>query len=201
MKKISRLTVIAAMVAAMIFGTAGTCFAALSVDYDSVYLNRDNSVYVNVTSTEGDIYYFTGKDGVNAEFGSGADSSKLYISTDKDATVGNHAIYVGEEGTGDSDIIQVFVIDDTAPVITSLAGTSKGITVRWGATDAGRYDVQYKASNGKWQTAAHFVKGNKYTVKGLSKGKKYSFRVRGVNYAYEWGEINGDWSKIKTKTY
>ncbi len=201
MKKLSGTAVIAAMAAAMIFGTAGTCFAALSVDYEYVYLARDNSVYVNVTATEGDIYYSTGEDGVNAEFGSGADSDKLYISTDKDAAVGNHAIYVGEEGTGDSDIIKVFVIDDTAPVIKSLARTSKGITVRWEATDAGRYDVQYKASNGKWQTAANFVKGNKYTVKGLSKGRKYSFRVRGVNYAYEWGEINGDWSKIKARAY
>lgn len=200
MKRFLRLAAVTALSAAMILGTAGSCFAALSVQYDLVWLERNASISNTVTATEGEIYYFQGENGVHAEFGEGEDSDELYISTDADAMVGNHAIYIREQGTDNVEIIKIFVIDKTAPAI-SLSKSKTGITVTWTPTDAGRYDVQYKTSKGKWKTAAHFVNGSKFTVKGLKKGCKYSFRVRGVNYTYEWGELNGYWSNAKTKTY
>lgn len=74
----------------------------------------------------------------------------------------------------------------------------KSVTLKWGQVkNAKKYQVQYSLNN-KFKTQKKYktktITTNKlsYTIKKLTKKKKYFFRVRGIN-----GKKYGDWSKPK----
>ena len=58
--------------------------------------------------------------------------------------------------------------------------------------------MQYRTKGGTWKTAQDFTKKTSCKITNLVKGKTYQFRVRAVNYDYDWGEFYGDWSNYKT---
>ena len=89
----------------------------------------------------------------------------------------------GEEVIGDEGIpsapVKVTLNKPTGLTVTKKGKTS--VRVSWNSVSvASRYDLQYKVKGGKWKTVTG-IKKAKRVVKGLTKGRKYYFRVRSTS--------------------
>ena len=187
---------------ALVLSTAGISFASVSPEYDLFYMERGDSDETTVAYDEKDVIAVNGSSSVSSEWTNVTSSQlTLKISVSETAALGNYAICLCGATSGEVRDIKVFVVDKTAPSIFDLDKSKSGITVSWDPTDVGRYQLQYKAVGGKWKTAADFTSKTSYKITNLTKGKKYFFRVRAVNYNTEWGEIYGDWSKTKAMKF
>ena len=188
---------------ALVLSTAGISFASVSTEHDLMWIERGSSSETTVTdSGETDVtaYFEPANVGIkwlNIVTG----SSTLQVSARDNASLGNCSVMLRGVTSEETRFINVFIVDKTAPSIFDLDKSKSGITVSWDPTDVGRYQLQYKAVGGKWKTAADFTSKTSYKVTNLTKGKKYFFRVRAVNYSTEWGEIYGDWSKTKAMKF
>ena len=123
----------------------------------------------------------------------------FYVSDN--AVLGTHALCAIPQDGSETAMLYVFVTSGDVPRLYYYGKTSTGITIDWTATDVKRYEVQYRIKGGTWKTAHEFTSKTKTTIKNLKKGKTYQFRVRSVNYDYDWGEYVGDWSNIITKKF
>ena len=188
---------------ALVLSTAGISFASVSPEYDLFYLERGSSDETTVTySDEKNIISFDSSTYVPSEWKDVTSTQlTLKISASETAPLGDYSVLLYGLTSEVVKSITVFVIDKTAPSIFDLDKSKSGITVSWDPTDVGRYQLQYKVIGGKWKTAADFTSKTSYKVTNLTKGKKYFFRVRAVNYSTEWGEIYGDWSKTKAMKF
>ncbi len=188
---------------ALVLSTASISFATVDPEYDLFYLERGSSDETTVAySGEKDVISFDSSSSVPSEWKDITSTQlTLKISASETATLGNYSVLLYGLTSEVVKSIHVFVVDKTAPSIFDLDKSKTGITVSWDSTDVGRYQLQYKAIGGKWKTAADFTSKTSYKVTNLTKGKKYFFRVRAVNYSTEWGEIYGDWSKTKAMKF
>ncbi len=188
----------------LVFVTSSiTAFATVDSSFDLCWLERGESEEGLVTfSGEEDIASYYDGSNVKTEWVNPTDSqSMLRVTATEDAELGNYSVILRGLSSDAVKFINVFVVDKTAPSIFDLDKSKSGITVSWNGTDVGRYQLQYKAIGGKWKTATPFTSKTSYKVTNLSKGTKYFFRVRAVNYNNEWAEIYGDWSKTRAKKF
>lgn len=74
------------------------------------------------------------------------------------------------------------------PQAETVRASGTSVKVKWNPINgAAKYEVQYRVKNtGDYQSASAAVKGTQYTVKGLTAGKTYQFRVR--------ASIGGSWA-------
>ena len=172
--------------------------ADVSADYDLVYMANDGgSETIYITSDTAETVKYLEDGGLRVEWGEWSGSRiPLYISADNNTDLGNSAITViDEDDPDDYDIIHVLVYDNYQTEIYSAKAGKGKATIRWNKGLSDYYQMQYKKAGESWKNV-FFGKRTKWTVYGLNKGKKYSFRVRPVTPSYEWGNLYGPWSGV-----
>ena len=85
-------------------------------------------------------------------------------------------------------------------VKASATGTKAKATVKWKAVKGATYQIVYKKNNGDYKIAKTIEATettNSYTVSGLSKNAKYTFKVRQIYYNGS-SSVKGPYSSTKT---
>lgn len=171
----------------------------LTSEYEFLRIERGTSMTCVVNSDDGIYYGNLDKWGVNVSCSNyGYDGYKFTFYANDYADCGTCALNVETQDGTFFQVIYIYVVDTEAPDLYCYSKTKTSATVEWTKTDVGRYELQYRVKGGTWKTATPWTKKTKYTVTGLKSGKTYQFRVRSVNYSYEWDETYGYWSPVKS---
>lgn len=86
----------------------------------------------------------------------------------------------------------------TAPVIKVSAGTKKA-TIAWDKVEGVIFYEVYQSNNKKTYTKVTTTKSTSATIKNLTSGKKYTFKIRGYK-TYNGENVYTDYSNVKTVT-
>ncbi|GEM_PF-3966865 len=98
-------------------------------------------------------------------------------------------------------LVPVSVFADSAislarPTISSIAGSSSGITIKWSSVSgAASYNIKRKTADGSYEDLVTVSKTS-YTDTDVSHGEKYTYKVCAVR-----GSIKGLYSSAKSLTY
>lgn len=182
----------------LVFSFSSSAFATMQFDYHLLRIERGTSITVTLNTSGNDPFWTCPDDGLIHECEEIANGLwEITVTAPINAPLGVTSL-CSFGVTCQYDTLYAFFVDTTAPVLYSINKTKTTATIYWKGTDVGRYQVQYRTKGGTWKTAQDFTKKTSCKITNLVKGKTYQFRVRAVNYDYDWGEFYGDWSNYKT---